>query len=248
MGNLKKNIIKSIQESEIYEDPFDHLYIENFFEDSFYEEILENIPNINVYEKIAGTGRVSKNYNPSRYILDLQVDLNKLNNKQQNFWKNINNILSSSEFLGIILKKFKNALTERFKFMTENERKIINEKSKIYYRSQLVKDFTKYQLGAHTDSQIKLISFLFYLPKNDDLKEIGTALYMPEDVIESEESFHYSNKQTEMLFRKVKTCEFKKNSVLIFPRTNYSYHGVEEVNIHQQERNLFLANFFGTKT
>lgn len=247
MMNLKENIIKSTQDAEIHEDPFDHLYIENFFEHSFYEEILANIPNINVYGKIASTGRVSKNYNPSRYILDLQADLNKLNNKQQNFWKNINDILSSQEYWIVISKKFKNALTERFKFMTENERKIINEKSKIYFKSQLVKDFTKYQLGAHTDSQIKLISFLFYLPKDDDLKEIGTALYMPKDILENEKSLHYSEKDTKMLFRKVKTCEFKKNSVLVFPRTNYSYHGVEEVNILQQERNLFLANFFGQK-
>ena len=67
-------------------------------------------------------------------------------------------------------------------------------------------------------------------------------------VLENEKSSHYSEKDTKMLFKKVKTCEFKKNSVLVFPRTNYSYHGVEEVNIHQQERNLLLANFFGTKT
>ena len=66
MLDLKENIIKSTQDAEIHEDPFDHLYIENFFEHSFYEEILANIPNINVYGKIAGTGRVSKNYNPSR--------------------------------------------------------------------------------------------------------------------------------------------------------------------------------------
>ena len=107
MMDLKENIIKSTQDAEIHEDPFDHLYIENFFEHSFYEEILANIPNINVYEKIAGTGRVTKDYNPSRYILDLQADLNKLNNKQQNFWKNINDILSSQEFWIVIQKNLK---------------------------------------------------------------------------------------------------------------------------------------------
>ena len=38
--------------------------------------------------------------------------------------------------------------------------------------------------------------------------------------------------------------EFIPNSVLIFPRTNYSYHGVSSINIGSKERNLLLLNFY----
>ena len=95
VDNLKENFIKNIQEAALYENPFDHLYIENFFENSFYEKVQKNIPDINDYEKIADTGRVGENYSQSRYILDLQKDIKKLNNDQQVFWNNINNIFSS---------------------------------------------------------------------------------------------------------------------------------------------------------
>ena len=110
----------------------------------------------------------------------------------------------------------------------------------------MIKDFTKYQLGAHTDSINKLFSFLFYLPKNNKLKNIGTSLYRPHDII-SEEMLtrHFSREETIKIFEKVKTCEFKMNSVFIFARTNYSFHGVEEINIDKSERNLFLVNFYG---
>ena len=53
--------------------------------------------------------------------------------------------------------------------------------------------------------------------------------------------------ETALKFEKIKTCEFKKDSVFIFARTNYSFHGVEEVNINKAERNLFLVNFYGDK-
>ena len=49
------------------------------------------------------------------------------------------------------------------------------------------------------------------------------------------------------LAKKVKTCEFNMNSVFVFDRNNYSFHGVEEINIEQSERNLFLVNFYGSK-
>ena len=41
-------------------------------------------------------------------------------------------------------------------------------------------------------------------------------------------------------FVEIKKAEFMPNSVLIFPRTNYSYHGVSSINIGSRERNLLL--------
>ena len=138
-------------------------------------------------------------------------------------------------------------MNERLKFLTDKEKEAIGDNPKIYFKSTLVKDFTKYQLGAHTDNFNKIISILFYLPEDDELKSIGTALYMPNDIIEDGLARHFTREETNKLFTKFKTCEFKRNSVLMFPRTNYSYHGVEEVNINQKERNTYLINFYGKK-
>ena len=126
--------------------------------------------------------------------------------------------------------------------------KLLGKEPKITCRTALIKDFTKYQLGAHTDSINKLFSFLFYLPADDSLKNIGTSLYRPLDMIDEEMlTRHFNKEQTDEAFEKVKTCEFKRNSVFVFARTNYSFHGVEEININKSERNLFLLNFYGEK-
>ena len=78
------------------------------------------------------------------------------------------------------------------------------------------------------------------------LREIGTAIYEPIDkeVVNNVSGHHFSSNSTKKYFKKVKTCPFCPNSVLIFPVTKYSYHGVEEINIEQRERNLLLLNYF----
>ena len=55
---------------------------------------------------------------------------------------------------------------------------------------------------------------------------------------------HQSKEKTKNNFTKVKTCKFHPNSLLIFPRTNDSFHGVDEINIEAKERDLLSLNYF----
>ena len=107
-----------------------------------------------------------------------------------------------------------------------------------------MKDFTKYNLGAHTDSVNKFVTFLFYIPSDNNLSNIGTSLYKPIVDIDSNKHRHFTTEQTKQNFIKVKTCPFVPNSLFLFPRTKSSFHGVEEVNIEQKERNLLLLNYY----
>ena len=45
-------------------------------------------------------------------------------------------------------------------------------------------------------------------------------------------------------FNLIKKVDFLPNTLFIFPRTNYSYHGVQTVNIGNKERNLMLLNYY----
>ena len=115
----------------------------------------------------------------------------------------------------------------------------------INLRMALVKDFTKYNLGAHTDHPNKFMTFLFYLPVDNSHKHIGTSLYQlkKSENKDIKSSKHYSEKDTKELFVEKKLAEFLPNSVLIFPRTNLSYHGVSSINVGSYERNLLLLNY-----
>ena len=109
--------------------------------------------------------------------------------------------------------------------------------------ASLVKDLTKYKLGVHTDTPAKFLTFLFYIPSDDSLKDLGTALYEPKD-----KDFHSKNEIKGHYpiedFNLVKKVDFLPNTLFIFPRTNESYHGVQTINIESAERNLLLLNYY----
>ena len=90
------------------------------------------------------------------------------------------------------------------------------------------------------------MTFLFYLPEDDSHKHIGTSMYKPKETnnIELSSEKHFSDKDTKELFDEIKLAQFLPNSVLIFPRTNLSYHGVGSINTGAYERNLLLLNYY----
>ena len=71
MNDLKEKFSDKINLSKISDDTFDHLYLEDFFEEDLYKKILENIPDINDFQRIVDTGSVSQNYSPERYIFSI---------------------------------------------------------------------------------------------------------------------------------------------------------------------------------
>jgi len=159
------------------------------------------------------------------------------------------NILMSKELFELVFSTFRETIDNRIKKFSQHEIKELGKSNfNISIKTLLVKDLTKYNLGAHTDHIGKLITFLFYLPSNNDLSSIGTALYQPIDKIKEEEmTKHFTHEQTQQRFKKIKACPFVPNSLLIFPRTPVSFHGVEEVNISQKERDLLQLNYYISK-
>ena len=62
MNDLKEQFSNKINEAVIDDNPFDHLYIENFFEDNLYTKILSNIPNVDKFQKILDGKYVDSNH------------------------------------------------------------------------------------------------------------------------------------------------------------------------------------------
>ena len=241
----KNHVIEKFESSELIHTPFDHKFVENVFPKDFYKKIISNIPSKSDFVPIVETGLVGKGYSPERFVfnlLDTQL-IAKLDLERRNFFRSLLDIILSKELFISITSQFFNTLKKRIDNFSELEKKQLGTSDlKFTKRTALIKDFTKYSLGAHTDAIHKLISFLFYLPSDDNLSKVGTSLYeSKKDVIHHR---HHSREDTNKLFNKIKTCPFIPNSVLVFPRTHNSFHGVEEVNIEQKERNLLQLNYF----
>ena len=245
IDDVRKHVMEKIESADLISDPFDHKFVENVFPDDFYQKLITNIPEKSNYIPIVETGSVSPMYSPERFIFNL-LDKNlidALDEKRKEFFNDLIKLLLSDKFFSSVTSQFSKSIDNRLANFSEKEKeKFGTSNFRFYFRSALVKDFTKYSLGAHTDSIAKFVTFLFYIPSDNNLQKNGTSLYKPK--IEINHDRHFKAEETEKFFDKIKTCPFVPNSVLIFPRTSTSFHGVEEVNIEQKERNLLLLNYF----
>jgi FkbM family methyltransferase len=88
----------------------------------------------------------------------------------------------------------------------------------------LVRDMEGYQISPHTDIPQKVVTALFYLPKDNSIEQEGTVIYKPKKKgFTCKTGKHYSFGE----FKKVKTMPFKPNSLFAFLRTDNSFHGVK---------------------
>jgi hypothetical protein len=87
----------------------------------------------------------------------------------------------------------------------------------------LIRDHAGYHIGPHTDSPEKVITVLFYMPKDDSLITAGTSIYAPLiDGFRCKGGPHYPSDE----FKILHTMPFKPNSAFAFLKTDNSFHGV----------------------
>ncbi|MBD1147936.1 hypothetical protein IDH28_03790 [Pelagibacterales bacterium SAG-MED31] len=238
-------VLNNFKKVKIDTNPFSHKVINNIFPENFYTELTDNLPSIDQYTPIIKTGRVSSNYPAERFVFDLNNDtIEKLNEKQKDVFNKIIKLFTNPLFFNVIANEFKESISKRIREFSEDEKKMFGTSNfKFRIASSLVKDVTKYKLGVHTDTPSKFLTFLFYIPTDNNLKDLGTALYEPKD-----KEFHKNNEVKGHYpvddFNLVKKVEFLPNTLFIFPRTNISFHGVQTINIDSAERNLLQLNYY----
>lgn len=106
--------------------------------------------------------------------------------------------------------------------------------------TRLVMDGEGYCISPHTDKSTKLISLLFYLPKDNSQEHLGTSIFAPKDP-----SFRCLGGKYYQFhkFTKLWTAPFRRNSLFGFWKTDQGFHGVERID-HPVERNVILYNVY----
>ncbi len=87
----------------------------------------------------------------------------------------------------------------------------------------LVRDEPGYSLGPHTDAPKKVVTALFYLPRDGSLSHLGTSLYQPKVPFTDPSNKHHEFGD----FTRVATLPYLPNSLFAFARSDSSFHGVE---------------------
>ena len=211
--------------------PFPHFFVEGAFPADFYERLQATLPDPEVMRPIAEV-RPVKGYK-ERFVISLEEDkLAALPAEKRKFWSDLHGWLVGGEFANVVLNKFAPYLDRRFKDVPSPH--FVDE-------ALLVQDTTNYALGPHSDAVRKVITLLFYLPRDRSQSHLGTSLYVPKDrAFRCPGGPHYPHDR----FDRVWTMPFVPNSLFAFFKTDNSFHGVEPVDEPDTRRWLLLYDIF----
>jgi hypothetical protein len=215
--------------------PFPHFYVRDVFPPDFYRLLQEKLPDPEAMLPIEEV-RPVKGYK-ERFVLELgEHHLSTLPEDKREFWYTLQDWLVGGRFGHLLFNKFGPYIEERFKGQPTPE---------FYDESLLVQDITNYKLGPHTDSPRKVITLLFYLPKDDSQCHLGTSIYVPKDPnFSCQGGPHYPHDR----FENLQTMPFLPNSLFCFLKTYNSFHGVEPVSDENCKRWLLLYDIYARES
>jgi hypothetical protein len=230
-SNAELHLAYKVANAPISGFPYPHCYVRDVFPAGFYDDMQRHMPDPEAMIPIEEARQV-KGYK-ERFVLELSSEnLNTLPKEKKEFWADFANWLLAGRFQQVLMSKFAPALDARFRGM---------QGIKFYNEALLVQDITDYKLGPHSDSPVKVLSLLFYLPKDDAQAHLGTSIYVPKDInFRCPGGPYYPFDQ----FTRMVTMPFLPNSLFMFVKGDRSFHGVEPVGDPGTRRWLLLFDIF----
>ena len=220
--------VDQIASAVVQEEPTPYFFIENVFPEEFYEYLLSQLPADESYTPIDAAGLTAGSAYPERSIFQFNdQNLEKLSGLDRPFWNQLALALLSSDFLIANLQKFAPWLPEC--------RQSARPMPAMLPEALLVRDRAGYKLGPHTDNVDRVLSLLFYLPRDRSLETEGTALYVPVDPDFTCPGGPHHDFDG---FTEVKRIPFKPNSLVGFVSTDRSFHGVPEFKNPDAQRDI----------
>jgi hypothetical protein len=230
-SNAELHLAYKVANAPISGFPYPHCYVPDVFPADFYAEMQRNLPDPDAMIPIEEARQV-KGYK-ERFVLELKPEhLNSLPQPKQKFWSAFGAWLLSGPFQQVLMGKFATFVQARFK-----DAKNIQ----FYNEGLLVQDITDYKIGPHTDSPVKVITLLFYLPGDHSQAHLGTSIYIPKEPnFRCQGGPHYPFDW----FVRMVTMPFMPNSLFMFVKGDNSFHGVEPVGDPGCRRWLLLYDVY----
>lgn len=230
-----RHVQERIASATLEVDPFPYVVVDDVFPEDYYQHMLALFPSPRHMRPLHETGRVGRGaYEERHAVLFEDDDFARLTPETASFWRSLARWMYSDPFANSFISRFADALLPRMD-------RILGADGKLAVKGDalLVQDHTRYAIGPHTDAPHRLVTFLFYLPSDDSMREFGTSIYRPKDpAFTCWGGPHHPFD----LFERVRTVEYLPNRLLAFPKTERSFHGVERIEREQVQRRLLINN------
>lgn len=227
---VEAHVLYQVANAQMREYPYAHMYVEDIFPPDFYRALRQNWPDPSSLISLPDTGRVPKDAYRERFVMPFtHEEIAELNEVRRPFWQEFAEWMLTERFMTAMIDKFEPYVKERF--------------GDDIYRcgfaadALIVRDHTNFNIGPHTDAPHRLLSMLFYCPDDASLSHLGTSVYVPRDPdFVCAGGPHYPHDQ----FHKVKTMDYKPNTLFAFVKSERSFHGVEPIGDPNVLRDILL--------
>ena len=225
MGTLEQAgqyLSERIRDTPLLTCPFGHLELVSPFDPALYPEILENLPDTELYRELRHHDALLPDGRSSRLKFDLlPANIDRLSGSQKTFWQEIARQMKSSPVNTAYKQKFAEVL------QSVTGRPI--EKIKINCFPVLFRDIAGYKITIHPDSHRKAITTQYYLPADESQLHLGTL-------------FH--ERLPDGSFSEGKLRPFAPNSGYAFGVTPDSWHSVCQMHPEDKPRNTLMNIFY----
>lgn len=168
--------IEQIARAEIQREPFPHIIIEGLFPESFFKLLLRHFPDRRHFRRVEypGTGhsRTAPNYHDYGWAC---ADLSS-----RPVFDAVHSFFKSEAFARALLDKFSRQLDDGFwPIPIEKHHHFENGSTDFSSVFDLQIDLSGYAIPPHPDVPSKIVTFQFFLPEDDTLRDYGTLLCKP---------------------------------------------------------------------
>ncbi len=237
-GSIEKKIIrhivKAVQSADAAEEPYCHYYLENAFPPDVYEDILDHLPEPEAYRplNLKEWSRADGQSTRDRLFLS-EEGIAGLPKETRNFWHSVASALTSESLKRVIFTKLAKDIALRFD-LTMSE----VPDMKAYPRAVLMRDTEGYRIKPHPDGTNRIVTMLYYLPRDASQCDLGTSVYIRQP---------WTKRILGEKFKEVARFPFMPNSSCAFVVNRLpnktSWHGRELISADAGVRNLILCQY-----
>jgi hypothetical protein len=228
------HLITRIQASEVVTDPFEIMIVTDALPDGFYAEVEAHYPSPDDGRdyglNIIKNRRESANdgYSERRMVLNRETLENPVLDRVPQAIRQLFRAMTNKRLSAAMIAPFSDTVNKMTRAHLERRGlKPGSRKLTLSHDVELIYDQTGFNLAPHTDGEAKVATALLYFPHPGDPEDMGTHIYSakdPDALLPSHRSGQKSLTLGEAVHRG--HAPYRPNTMMLFARTNHSFHGV----------------------
>jgi len=203
----------------VIRSPFNHLITTGAFSNAFLDALIDEYPGEDLMLKVADR-MPSRRYSDRRLSLSLPEPSDPELQRLPALYRRLSDLLRAPVVVNRLLRLFPNEVQAT----VQRLRPLLNSQSfDVRVAIEMNYDRTGFELRPHTDGRLKLVTGLLSLADPGDPEDLGTRLYQPKDPAFSDPGTKALNPRH---FVEVGRVPYRRNTLLLFGRSDRSFHGV----------------------